>query len=164
MMGVMRRGYLRNFVFGAEDALVSTVGLLSGISFAGVESKTVILSGVIYILVEAISMSAGAYLSEDSANEIDDGSKRDNQLTDSIVMFFSSLLIGLIPVLSYLFTPDTRLAFYWSIIFSLISLFSVGVIKGFVVGRHPIMSAVKITAVGAIVIALAIAVGLLIKN
>jgi VIT1/CCC1 family predicted Fe2+/Mn2+ transporter len=159
----MRRGYLRNFIFGAEDALVSTVGLLTGIAFAGVGNRTVIISGIVYIIVEAISMSAGAYLSEDSANDLPAEGVRDNQITDAIVMFFSSLLIGIIPVLPYLFPTEGHVSFYWSVAFSLISLFAVGIIKGLVVGRHPIISAIKITVVGGIVIGLAIAVGLLIK-
>ena len=31
--------YLRNFIFGVEDGLVSTIGLLSGISIVGVSKK-----------------------------------------------------------------------------------------------------------------------------
>lgn len=164
MIKQMKRGYLRNFIFGAEDALVSTVGLLSGVSFAGVGSRVVILSGVIYILVEAISMSAGAYLSEDSANELPEyQGRRDNQVTDAVVMFCSSLLIGTIPLLPYVFITPTTTAFYWSIGFSLASLFAVGIIKGYIVGKHPLISATKITLVGGIVIVLAVLVGQLVK-
>ncbi|KKS05141.1 MAG: hypothetical protein UU58_C0001G0001, partial [Candidatus Nomurabacteria bacterium GW2011_GWA2_41_25] len=36
--------YVRNFIFGAEDSLVSTVGLLSGIASAGIARKEIIIS------------------------------------------------------------------------------------------------------------------------
>jgi len=157
-----RRGFLRNFIFGAEDSLVSTVGLLSGVSFAGLSSQVVVLSGIILILVEAISMGAGAYISEDSVNELD-GKEGDNQIVDALVMFFSYLLIGLIPLLPYLFTLDTRLAFYWSVAFSLVALAAVGLFKGHFVGRNPWLSALKITIIGGVVIAVAVAVGLAVK-
>ncbi len=64
-----RKVYLRNFVFGVEDSLVSTVGLLSGVAAAGVETKTIVLTGVVLIIVEALSMAVGSYLSEYSVEE-----------------------------------------------------------------------------------------------
>lgn len=158
------KGFLRNFVFGAEDSLVSTVGLLSGISFAGLEARIVIVSGVILILVEAISMAAGTYLAEDSTNDLAvvDGDK-DNQLADSIVMFFSYLVIGLVPLLPYMAVTEAKNAFFWSVAFSLVGLFLVGMVKGIYVHKHPIVSGLKITGVGAVVIAIAVGVGWLIK-
>lgn len=157
------RGPLRNFVFGAEDSLVSTVGLLSGVSFAGLASREIILSGVILILVEAISMGAGVYISETSANELPGAnSTRDNQRLDSIIMLISYLIIGLIPLAPYLFLVP-RLAFSWSIILSLVALFMVGYYQGLTVGRSPLRAAVRISMVGAVVIAVAMTVGFLLK-
>ncbi|KKU44077.1 MAG: hypothetical protein UX60_C0011G0007 [Berkelbacteria bacterium GW2011_GWA2_46_7] len=160
----MRRGYLRNFVFGAEDSLVSTVGLLSGISFAGLANREVILSGVILILVESISMGAGVYLSEDSANELPEPGEQDNTIADAGIMLISYLLIGLIPLLPYIFSADTKVGFYYSVGFSLISLFCLGLFKGYVVGKHPVYSAIKVFIVGGLVTTIAVSVGLLIKT
>ena len=50
-----------------EDSLVSTVGLLSGVAVANVPMTTILLTGLILIFVEAISMAAGSFLSEYSA-------------------------------------------------------------------------------------------------
>src|SRR5262245_46938731 len=61
--------YFRNFVFGVEDSLVSTVGLLSGVAIAGLAREEIFLTGVILIFVEAVSMAAGSFLSESSAEE-----------------------------------------------------------------------------------------------
>ena len=61
--------YFRNFIFGVEDSLVSTVGLLSGIAIADVPGHTIFLTGVVLIFVEAFSMAAGTFLSEYSAEE-----------------------------------------------------------------------------------------------
>jgi len=160
----MQRGYLRNFIFGAEDSLVSTVGLLSGVSFAGLANGEIILSGIILILVESISMGAGVYLSEDSANELPQPGEHDNTLADAAIMFISYLLIGLIPLLPYIFSVDPKIGFYWSVGFSLLSLFCLGLFKGYVIGRHLIYSALKIFAVGTLVVIIAVAVGLLVKT
>src|SRR3989344_7504271 len=160
----MQRGYLRNFIFGAEDSLVSTVGLLSGVSFAGLATREIILSGVILILVESISMGAGVYLSEDSANELPQPGEHDNTLADAAIMFISYLLIGLIPLLPYIFSVDPKIGFYWSVGFFLLALFCLGLFKGYVIGRHLIYSALKIFAVGTLVVIIAVAVGLLVKT
>ncbi len=158
-----RKSFFRNFVFGAEDGLVSTVGLLSGVSFAGLAAREIILSGVILIIVEAISMAAGVYISEDTEKEIDP-SEKENQLNDAAVMFFSYALIGMIPLLPYIALDDTNIAFYWSIIASLIALFAVGLVKGFFIHSHPLKGALKITAIGAIVIGIAVSIGSLISR
>jgi len=156
------KGFLRNFVFGAEDGLVSTVGLLSGVSFAGLASREVILSGVILIMVEAISMAAGVYVSEDSEKELDP-TEKENEWNDAGVMFLSYVLIGLIPLLPYIAIANTTVAFYWSVIASLVALFCVGLFKGFFVHSHPLKAALKMTAIGAVVIAVAVFIGTLIK-
>ena len=57
---------VRNFTFGVEDSLVSTVGLLAGIAFAGVNAGTVVLTGAVLIFVEGFSMAVGSLLSEQS--------------------------------------------------------------------------------------------------
>lgn len=160
----MRRGYLRNFIFGAEDSLVSTVGLLSGVSFAGLTNHEIILSGIILILVESISMGAGVYLSEDSANQLPQEGERDNTIADAGIMLISYLLIGLIPLLPYVFSADTITGFYWSVGLSLVALFCLGLFKGYVVGKHPIYSALKVFIVGSAVTAIAVAVGYFIRT
>lgn len=159
---MQRRGFLRNFIFGAEDGLVSTVGLLSGVSFAGLASREIIVSGIILILVEALSMGAGVYISEDSTNELADGQKKDNQLNDALVMFFSYMLVGLIPLMPYIFMPDTRQAFYYSVASTVIALIGLGIFKGYYVKKSLFFSALKITTIGTIVVLLAIAVGTII--
>lgn len=158
-----RRGFLRNFIFGAEDGLVSTVGLLSGVSFAGLGRDEIIISGVILILVEALSMGAGVYISEDSGNDMAEVGQRDDQFGDSIVMFFSYALIGLLPLLSYIFIFDTRLAFYCSIATTILALISLGIFRSVFAKKPMLSSVIKTTAIGTAVVAIAVAVGSLVR-
>jgi len=64
------KNVIRDMVFGIEDALVSTTGVLVGIAGAQTDSKVIILSGFVVIVVEAISMGAGSYLSEKKEKEL----------------------------------------------------------------------------------------------
>lgn len=78
IMGDMSGGSLRNqiqlsireIVFGLEDSLVSTLGVLTGIAVGTGNTYVVILSGVVLIFVEGLSMSAGSFLSSKSAEQV----------------------------------------------------------------------------------------------
>lgn len=105
-MQTTSRGSLivRNVIFGVEDALVSTVGLLSGIAVGGVAHTTVLLTGLVYIFVEGFSMAVGSFLSEESAEEYEAGTSVSARLPllGAVAMFVSSVIAGFIPVFPYL--------------------------------------------------------------
>lgn len=61
---------IREVVFGLEDSLVSTLGTISGVAVGSGDSYIVVMSGVILVFVEAISMAAGSYLSSKSSTQL----------------------------------------------------------------------------------------------
>lgn len=63
-------GAVREVVFGLEDSLVSTLGAVSGIAVGSGDRYVVILSGLVLVAVEAVSMAAGSFLSSKSAAEV----------------------------------------------------------------------------------------------
>ncbi len=68
--------FIREIVFGFEDSLVSTLGVVTGVA-AGTQSQfVVVLTGVVLIFVEGLSMAAGSYLSSKSAREVFEDRKR----------------------------------------------------------------------------------------
>lgn len=122
--------FLRNLVFGVEDGLVSTVGLLSGIAIAGVPRGTILLTGIVLIFVEAFSMAAGSFLSEASVEEMHGG---EDDTRGSIaaggIMFAAYFLAGIIPLLPYL-KFEVSEAFPLSIIGSIAVLLLLGFWSG----------------------------------
>lgn len=69
---------IREIVFGMEDSLVSTLGAVTGIAAGTGNAFVVILSGIVLIFVEALSMTAGSYLSSKSAHEVFEMRKKQN--------------------------------------------------------------------------------------
>lgn len=61
---------IRELVFGLEDGLVSTMGAIAGIAAGTENGGVVVLSGLVIIAVEALSMTAGSYLSNKSHREM----------------------------------------------------------------------------------------------
>lgn len=63
-MSQVHEDYLRSALFGLQDGLVSTTGVVVGIS-TGIDDKSVILlAAFVAVTVEASSMAAGQYSSE----------------------------------------------------------------------------------------------------
>lgn len=152
--------YLRTFVFGVEDSLVSTVGLLSGVAIAGMAREEIFLTGVILIFVEAVSMSAGSFLSESSAEEY--ATQKDTLSSRSyiaaLIMFVSYAISGFIPLLPYMFLPVSH-AFAVSIALAVCALFILGII-GAKVSRVPLYkSALRMVIVGGVAIGVGTFVG-----
>ena len=63
-------GAIRELIFGAEDGLVSILGLVTGVAAGAASSAIVLLAGVAGALSGAVSMAAGNYLGVKSHIEV----------------------------------------------------------------------------------------------
>lgn len=155
--------YLRSGMFGLQDGLVSTTGVVVGIS-AGVENKAVvILAAFVAIMVEATSMAAGQYSSEKAVHQLDKtGKHTDSLILGAVIMFLSYLAAGMIPIIPTLLF-DQATARISSIIFAFIGLFIIGFIKGKVVEHHAFKSAIELFVVGAVATSIGLIVGYFLK-
>jgi len=156
--------YTRNFIFGAEDSLVSTVGLLAGIASAGMAQKEIIVSGVVLICVEAFSMFVGSFLSERTTEESEPGYRiqKSNSLIAALIMFISYLLCGLIPLSPYFFIAVSQ-ALWWSIGVSLLALVVLGFVSAEILRTKVLKNALRMVIIGGLAIGLGTIVGILFK-
>ena len=72
-------GTFRAAVFGANDGLVSNLALVLGIGATGVDTRTVLYTGVAGLLAGALSMGAGEYVSVRSQRELLQSTQPDPQ-------------------------------------------------------------------------------------
>ncbi|WP_411826628.1 VIT1/CCC1 transporter family protein [Luteolibacter sp. AS25] len=68
---IHRSGWLRAAVLGANDGIVSTACLITGIAVAGASSETLLLAGTAGLAAGAMSMAAGEYVSVRSQHDIE---------------------------------------------------------------------------------------------
>lgn len=155
-----RVSYFRNFIFGVEDSLVSTVGLLSGVAIAGVAQRSLLAVGAVLICVEAVSMAAGSFLSESSAETYVDRSDKLSwePYIASAVMFPSYFCSGFIPLLPYVIF-DVASAFWISIAASIVALLLLGIVGGSLSRTSIVKSAFRMLIVGGLAIAVGALVG-----
>lgn len=160
-----RIAYIRNFIFGVEDSLVSTVGLLSGVAIAGTDIKTIILAGIVLIFVEAFSMGAGSLLSENSAAEVAVGREVPlaRSYLSSFIMFISYFAAGFIPLSPYLFLPIAQ-AFWVSIAAALVALLILGIVSAKIARTVLWKQALQMLVIGGIAVGLGVAIGIFVSG
>lgn len=161
-MSRIKGEYLRSSLFGFEDALVSTTGMVVGISIGTTNLKFILLAAFVTIAVEAVSMGAGEFLSDEAVHELDKKLSKDNTVVAALVMFLSYIIGGLIPVIPIIFMPH-YLGIAGSIISAFTGLFILGFIKGKIVKINRVKSAFEMLAVGGIAAIIGIIVGLILK-
>ena len=181
--------FIRHFIFGAEDGLISTLGFLSGITGASLSHFIIVIAGIAEIFAAALSMAIGTYLSTKSYVELLNRNieleksqiektpfivkkeikriyqkkgfkdpelsrivqkicsnkniwlnelivselgispgKVENPFKAAIVMFFTFIILALIPLTPYLILPVNQ-AIMFSIILTVCALFIVGSLK-----------------------------------
>ena len=160
MPTVEKATFIRNFIFGVEDSLVSTVGLVSGVAVAGVDRGTILLTGLVLIVVEALSMGVGSLLAESSTQELvfRKGASLRLPVTGGLIMFVSYFVAGFIPLAPYAFFEVAQ-AFPLSILASLVALFLLGYGSASVFKGKRTRSALRMLILGGLAIAAGALIG-----
>lgn len=153
-----KREYLQSAMFGFNDALVSTTGVIVGISTGTGNKAVVVLAGFVTILVEALSMGTGQYLSSKSVHQLNNNKSFTTSVTSGLIMFVAYFLAGLVPLIPIFIFPISW-SRYVSIAAALFGLFTLGFFKGKFVKVSPIRSALEIAIIGGIATAAGIIVG-----
>ena len=116
---------VKNITFGVEDSVISISGALLGINAANLKKREVVVSGFIVILVGALSMMYGAFVSDSaylkSSKENDKSVFR--VMYYSLVMFFSYFSVGLLLLSPFYFgveNPGKHVLSYASVIFGIL--------------------------------------------
>jgi vacuolar iron transporter family protein len=61
---------IRNVIYGVNDGLTATLGVLTGVGGATVNSRVVLIGGLSAMVASGVSMAGGAYLSSKSQREV----------------------------------------------------------------------------------------------
>jgi len=155
------KDYLRSSLFGIQDALTSTGGAVVGIAIGSHDQKIIMLAGVVIVLVEAISMAASEFVSNETIHQIDK-KDLDNVYVSSFIMFVSYFVAGFIPVLPYLLFPLPQ-SIYLSIILSLLGLCALGVAKGIISKTSLYRNSLEVMVIGGVAAIMGFLVGYIFK-
>jgi VIT1/CCC1 family predicted Fe2+/Mn2+ transporter len=68
---VMRSGWLRASILGANDGILSTASIVIGVAAASTTREPILLAGVAGLVAGALSMAAGEYVSVSSQSDLE---------------------------------------------------------------------------------------------
>jgi VIT1/CCC1 family predicted Fe2+/Mn2+ transporter len=161
------RKYLPEFVYGGIDGSVTTFAVVAGAIGAALSPAIVLILGFANLFADGFSMAISNYMSTKSRNELNKKQEK-HPVKAALATFFSFLFIGFIPLISFVIAPISSLIatykFEISFVLTGIAFLIVGYVKGEVVRKHPIRSAIETLIIGAIAAGLAFLVGYLLKG
>jgi vacuolar iron transporter family protein len=166
--GNLKYKYLPEFVYGGTDGTITTFAVVSGVIGASLSSSIVLILGFANLFADGFSMAISNYLSTKSRNELSK-TKMDANKT-AMATFFAFLIIGFIPLISFVLAIITKNSFLiqkqfiLSIIFTGISLMIIGCFKGLVTHKSKIYSSIQTFLIGGTAAFLAFLTGYLIKH
>src|SRR4029077_17493485 len=64
---------IRNVIYGVNDGLTATLGVLAGVGGASIAPRVVLIGGLSAMVASGVSMAGGAYLSSKSQREVYEG-------------------------------------------------------------------------------------------
>jgi VIT1/CCC1 family predicted Fe2+/Mn2+ transporter len=133
--------FLPDFVYGGIDGTITTFAIATGAFGAQLPIHVITILGIASLFADGFSMAVSRYLSAETEEEMMGDERPLTPLTSAIVTFISFVVVGFIPLKSFLIGHLFRLKsssmFYLAYVLTGIALFLVGFLKGYVLDRDP---------------------------
>jgi len=157
--------YLSDIVYGANDGIITTFTVISGVYGAKLSSVVIIILGFVNLFADGISMGASRFLSI-RAGAIAHNEDRGilEPLYHSFATFISFFVFGLLPLFVFMLPEIITRPYIISSIITAFTLFFIGSLRGIIVKKGRFQGGFEMLAIGGIVAIIAYSVGYLINN
>lgn len=135
----------RNLVFGVQDGVVTTIGLMTGVSLTESSRREIVRFVLISVLVSSFSMAIGSYQSERASQNFTGNLDRGAMTKGAIVMFLAYFFAGVLVMTPYGFTNSNQTLLLAAIAISSVLLGAAGAITAMQAGVESVTSQVAET-------------------
>ncbi|WP_439026647.1 VIT1/CCC1 transporter family protein [Haloarchaeobius sp. DT45] len=155
--------YIAEVIYGANDGIVTTFAVVSGVAGAALDPGIVLILGAANLFADGFSMGMSNFLSRRSEIDyveatgkepVEDGKTPGRTALTTFVAF---VLAGWTPLLPYIF--ESRPLFELSIVVTAIAFFAVGASRSLVTDRSWYVNGTEMLVVGMVAASVAYAVG-----
>lgn len=161
--------YLAEVIYGANDGIVTTFAVVSGVAGAALNPSIVLILGAANLFADGFSMGMSNYLSRrseidyqqsvrdgdtDSPEELDGGK---SPRRTAFVTFLAFVIAGWAPLIPYIL--ELNAAFWFSIAFTGLAFFIVGASRSFVTRRQWYVNGIEMFVIGMAAAVVAYTVG-----
>jgi vacuolar iron transporter family protein len=157
------RHYLRDLVYGANDGIITTFAVVSGVAGGAMSDVAVLVVGAANLAADGVSMGVGNFLSiraDERAREVDDLPELEAYpWKHGVATLVAFVVAGAIPLLPYLMQIDSGQRPAVSAAATLATMFALGVARSAVTRERWWKSGGETLALGAVVAAAAYGAG-----
>jgi vacuolar iron transporter family protein len=152
--------YLPDLVYGANDGIITTFAVVSGVVGASLSERVIVILGSANLVADGFSMGASNYLARRSHTDEELADRRD-ATRHGVATTLGFVTAGVVPLVAYLLPVDDALQFPASVALAGAALFAVGAARTFVTRRGFIRSGAEMLLVGTLAAAVAFGIGAL---
>ncbi len=154
---------LPDLVYGANDGIITTFAVVSGVVGANLAPEVVLILGFANLFADGVSMGASNYLAKRSRSDGEAPMSHRSAAYDGAVTLISFVLIGAIPLLAYILAPSSW-RFRATIVLTGLTLFGVGAMRSTVTQHRWWRAGLEMLLVGASAAGIAYAIGALLSR
>lgn len=154
--------YLKDFVFAANDGLVTTFSVAAGSQGADIAAIVVVVLGLANLISDGFSMASGNYLGtkseEDYKSQYEKHFYKDKKIIlHSLTTFVAFVSAGFVPLIPYIL--GLKNTFELAVIFFGLCLIAIGMARSYFSNRQLILSILETFAIGSLAAGLAYLTG-----
>ena len=153
--------YLPDLIFGANDGIITTLAVVSGVVGAALSTKVILILGFANLVADGFSMAASNVLSRRSSTQNDALPTLATAATHGVATLVGFVVAGVIPLLAYLLPSFADARFAAAIALALVTLFAVGASRAIFTGRGWLPSGLEMLSIGAVAAGVAYGIGAL---
>lgn len=156
------RHYLRDLVYGANDGIITTFAVVTGVAGAALEPRTAVILGLANLLADGFSMGASNFLSIRSEEAVratrGEPMQEPFPFRHGAATLGAFVVAGSVPLLPYVLAPpELRLGV--AVVMTLATLFVVGALRALVTTLGWWRAGMEMLLVGSVAAAVSYAVG-----
>lgn len=161
----MLRHYIGDIIYGANDGIVTTFTIISGVYGAQLSYRLIIILGLINLLADGISMGASRFLSiRSKARAREQYATVKDASYHGTVTFCAFVVFGAIPLVSFFIPGFEQHKFRITFLICIIALFLAGCLQYFLNRRYWWRTGLEMATVGGTVALIAYYLGYLLRN
>lgn len=162
--------YIGDFVYGANDGIVTTFAVVAGATGALLSPGIIIILGLANLFADGFSMGSSNFLAIRSEKELERRQKiqhgenppKNDVVTPvqhGVITFGAFLVAGVMPLLPYLFGAPQDSQFYISCVLAGLSFFVIGAGRTLITGGNFARGGLEMLLVGGVAAGVAYGVG-----
>ena len=155
------RHYLPDLVFGANDGIVTTFAVVTGVTGAALSERVILILGFANLVADGFSMGASNFLALRSHALAADRAAPREAARHGTATLAGFVTVGLVPLVAYLAPFPGGDRFALAVALTLASLFAVGGSRTFVTRVGGLRSGLEMLLVGALAASVAYGIGAL---